>query len=424
MRHAAVRHLSVIGATGLLPIAAQADLLNDSQAVLEMKNYYFNRDYEQGAGQSRREEWAQGFLLNLQSGYTEGTVGVGLDAVGMLGLKLDSSPARSGTGLLSQASSAEPGRPGYAKRADDNYSKLGVTAKARLAESELRIGHLLPHLPLLDPNSSRLFPQTFRGAQLTSRDIESLEVRLGQIDRVKQRDSTRYEKLGLSGQNGSYKSSARSDTFRFGGADYQIRPDLQGSYHYAQLQDIYQKHYFGLKHALKLGSGTLKSEVRYFDSTKDGAGLAGRVDNQALSSRLAYNWQGHTVSGGYQKQFGDTAFTYVNGSYTYLFSEYQLSNFSQAGERVWHARYDYDFAKVGMPGLLFSTRYAKGDQARVTGFAGEGREWERDIDLGYTIQSGPLKDVSLRWRNAQVKSNYQRDSTEDRLLLSYTVKLW
>ncbi|MNE67955.1 Porin-like protein NicP precursor [compost metagenome] len=77
-----------------------------------------------------------------------------------------------------------------------------------------------------------------------------------------------------------------------------------------------------------------------------------------------------------------------------------------------------------MPGLLFSTRYAKGKQARVAGFAGEGREWERDVDLSYTLQSGPFKDVSMRWRTAQVKSNYQRDSTENRLLLSYAVKLW
>lgn len=424
MKHTVVRNLTLISGTGLLPMLAQAEFIKDSKATLEAKNYYFNRDFHEGAGQSKREEWAQGFMLNVQSGFTEGTVGFGLDAVGMLGMKLDSSPERSGTGLLSQASKPAPGQPGYARRANDDYAKLGLTAKARLAQSELRIGHLQPDLPLLQPNTSRLFPQTFRGGQLTSTDIKGLNLRLGEIDRVKQRDSTNYEKLGLSGQNGSYKSSARSDEFRFAGADYQIRPDLLGSYHYAQLQDIYQKHFFGLKHSLKLGVGTLKSELRYFDSSKDGAGLAGKVDNQAISTRLAYNWQGHTLSGGYQKQYGDTAFTYVNGSYTYLFTEYQLNNFSQTGERAWHARYDYDFASVGMPGLLFSTRYAKGDQAQVKGFNGEGRESERDIDLGYTIQSGPLKDVSLRWRNAQVKTNYQRDSTEDRVMLSYAVKLW
>lgn len=424
MKHSLARNLGLIGGTGLLPMLAQADLIGDSKATLESKNYYFNRDYREGDGQSKREEWAQGFLLNVQSGFTDGTVGFGLDAVGMLGLKLDSSPERSGTGLLSQASQPEPGQPRYARGAHDNYSKLGLTAKARLAESELRVGQLVPDMPLLQSNTSRLFPQTFQGGQLTSNDLEGLNLRLGEIDRVKQRDSTNYEALSLAGQNGSYKSSARSDEFRFAGADYQISPSLLGSYHYAQLQDIYQKHFVGLKHSQKLGAGTLKSEIRYFDSSENGAAKAGKVDNQAISTRLAYNWQGHTVSGGYQKQYGDTAFTYVNGTYTYLFTEYQLNNFSQTGERAWHARYDYDFASLGVPGLLFSTRYAKGDQAQIKGFAGEGREWERDIDLGYTVQSGPFKDVSLRWRNAQVKSNYQRDSSEDRVMLSYAVKLW
>lgn len=423
MKHTTIR-LSLIGTTGLLPIVAQADLVNDSQAVLEMKNYYFNRDFEQGSGQSRREEWAQGFALNVQSGFTEGTIGVGLDAVGMLGLKLDSSPARSGTGLLSQAARPEPGSPRYARRAHDNYTKLGLTAKARVADSELRVGHLQPDLPLLQPNTSRLFPQTFRGAQLTSGDINDLTLRLGEIDRVKQRDSTDYEKLGLNAQNGSYKSSARSDQFRYAGVDYQITPNMIGSYQHAQLQNIYQQHYLGLKHSLKTGPGTLKSELRYFDSSQNGAGLAGRVDNRALSSRMTYSWLGHSLGGGYQRQFGDTAFTYVNGSNTYLFTDYQLNNFSNAGERAWHARYDYNFAEIGVPGLLFSTRYAKGKQARVAGFAGEGREWERDVDLSYTLQSGPFKDVSMRWRTAQVKSNYQRDSTENRLLLSHAVKLW
>ncbi|WP_166363020.1 OprD family porin [Pseudomonas akapageensis] len=424
MKHTLARNLGLIGGTGLLPILAQADLISDSKATLESKNYYFNRDYRENTGQSRREEWAQGFLLNLQSGFTEGTVGFGLDAVGMLGLKLDSSPERSGTGLLSREAKAGPGKPGYARRAHDDYAKLGLTAKARLARSELRAGQLLPDLPVLQPNTSRLFPQTFEGAQITSNDIEGLNLRLGEIDRVKQRDSTNYEKLGLTGQNRSYKSAARSDEFRFAGADYQITPDLIGSYHYAQLQDIYEQSFIGLKHGLKLGPGSLKSEVRYFDAGKNGSGLAGEVNNQALSTRLTYNWQGHSLGGGYQKQSGDTAFTYVDGTSSYLFTEYQLNNFSQTRERAWHARYAYDFASLGVPGLLFSTRYAKGDQAQIKGFAGEGREWERDIDLGYTVQSGRFKDVSLRWRNAQVKSNYQRDSSEDRVMLSYMIRLW
>src|SRR5690606_40909250 len=39
---------------------------------------------------SKGEEWGQGFLLNFQSGYTAGPVGFGLDALGQVGIRLDS----------------------------------------------------------------------------------------------------------------------------------------------------------------------------------------------------------------------------------------------------------------------------------------------------------------------------------------------
>ncbi|MNU42789.1 Porin-like protein NicP precursor [compost metagenome] len=405
--------LSVVG-TGCIPGMAQADFFKDSSATLDMKNYYFNRDYREESTQSKREEWAQGFTLDVKSGFTEGVVGFGVDTVGMLGIKLDSSPDRSGTGLLNRGSD---------KRAYDDYSKLGVTGKARLAKSELRVGYLVPNLPTLQPNTSRLFPQSFNGAQLISSDIKDLTVSLGQLDQFKERDSTDYEDMRLTAQNKAYKS-ATSDQFRYAGGDYKLTPNTVVSYHYAQLENLYGQQYVGLKNSFALGAGTVKTDVRYFDADKDGSGLAGKVDNRALSTRLTWNWNGHSIGGGYQKQMGSTPFTYVDGAVTYLFTEYQLGNFSQTNERAWHARYDYDFAALGVPGLLFSTRYAKGDQAEIIGFAGEGREWERDLDISYAVQSGPLKGVSVRWRNAQNNGNYYNDTNENRLILGYTLALW
>jgi len=70
------------------------------------------------------------------------------------------------------------------------------------------------------------------------------------------------------------------------------------------------------------------------------------------------------------------------------------------------------------------TRYNRGNHANPATHAGEGREWERDTDLGYTVQSGPLKNVSMLWRNATLRSNYQRDIDENRLILTYTLPLF
>ncbi len=45
-------------------------------------------------------EWGQGFLGIFQSGYTEGTVGFGIDAHAMLGLKLDGGGGTDGSSIL------------------------------------------------------------------------------------------------------------------------------------------------------------------------------------------------------------------------------------------------------------------------------------------------------------------------------------
>lgn len=401
----------------------RADFLEDSTASLELKNYYFNRDYRDDDGQSKREEWAQGFLLRLDSGFTEGPIGFGVDTIAMYGLKLDSSPYRSGTGLLERDDQAEAGKPSYARRAKDDYAKFGATAKLHAGESELRYGYLEPRLPSLRPNTSRLFPQSFLGTQITSRDIDGLELTAGQLTRTRQRDATDYEPLSLTSKSGAYHSSATSKRFQFAGADYRLFRHTRVGYHYVQLRDIYRQHYLGLNQALDLGSGKLDIDLRYFAADEQGAAEAGRVDNRALSTRLRYRWDGHALSGGYQSQFGDTPFPYLSGTNVYLFSQYQISNFTETGERVWHVRYDYDFARLGMPGLTFTARYATGDHASVRRYDAEAREWERDLDLEYVIQSGPLEGLSLRWRNALRRANFTRDVNEDRLMVGYTLKL-
>uniref|UniRef100_UPI00272B3E27 OprD family outer membrane porin n=1 Tax=Pseudomonas sp. TaxID=306 RepID=UPI00272B3E27 len=52
-----------------------------------------------------------------------------------------------------------------------------------------------------------------------------------------------------------------------------------------------------------------------------------------------------------------------------------------------------------------------------------GKEWERDIDITYTIQTGALRNLSVQWRNAMVRSDAIRDIDENRLILAYTFTL-
>ena len=58
-----------------------------------------------------------------------------------------------------------------------------------------------------------------------------------------------------------------------------------------------------------------------------------------------------------------------------------------------------------------------------TGRGYEGKDSERDIDMSYVFQSGPVKGLGIRLRDAVARSNCRTDIDEYRVVLSYTWKL-
>ena len=390
-----------------LPGLANADFINDSTGSLELRNFYFNRDFRQEGARDKAEEWAQGFLLRMQSGYTAGTLGVGLDAVGMLGLKLDSGDGTAGSGLLPADGSGG---------SQDEYSKLDVTAKFRASKSTLRVGSLAFRSPIVSSNDSRLLPASFRGALLNVQEIDKLTLQGGKIDRIKANNSTDYSEMSANRIGGN------SDSFVFAGGDYKLTPELSASLHYGELQDIYQQHFGGLVYLKPLGEGqSFKADLRYAKSREDGNFRD--LDNRALGAMFTYSLGGHAFGAGYQRMSGDDPFPYIASSDPFLVNFVQINDFANTEERSWQARYDYNFASLGIPGLTFMTRYISGDNVRV-GAGNGGKEWERDMDLAYVVQSGPLKNLGLKWRNATVRSNFANDLDENRLILSYSLPLW
>ena len=79
------------------------------------------------------------------------------------------------------------------RRAAHDYSSLGLTAKLRVSHSTLKIGTLMPRLPVVQFNDTRLHPQTFQGGLLEVNEIDGLALQFGQLRQVKQRDSTNAE---------------------------------------------------------------------------------------------------------------------------------------------------------------------------------------------------------------------------------------
>jgi len=403
--------------------AGEGGFIDDASATLTARNYYFSRDFSDIVGpnrQSKAEEWAQGFILNVKSGYTPGPVGFGVDAIGLLGLKLDSSPDRVNTGLLPTRESG---------KAADDYSRLGLAAKLRLSKTELKVGELQPNLPVLTYSDIRLLPPSYQGVSVVSNELAGLTLQAGHLNSTSLRNEAGDDQM-LAMLGHLPQRAASSDAFNYAGGDYAFnagRTSL-GAW-YAQLEDIYQQRFLGLKHSEPLGAWTLGANLGFYDSAEDGKQLLGEIDNQALFALLSAKHGGHTFYVGYQAMFGDDAFPRVFANVSPLGNEVPTFEFASADERSWQLRYDYDFAAMGVPGLVAGVRYIRGDNvdAQATNRGGEryeGKDWERDLDIGYVVQSGALKGLGVRVRNVTARSNYRSDIDENRLILSYTIQLF
>jgi len=414
---------------------AQADFISDSKANLSMRNFYFNNDNRDGpATPSKTEEWAQGFMLDYKSGYTDGVVGVGVDALGLVGITLDSGKGRHAGGSMIPSDSDDS--------AVDQWSRLGLTGKLKVSKTELRYGTLIPKLPILVSNDGRLLPQTFEGGQITSSELKDLTLTGGRIEHATGRGSG--DQTGLAAAGGTRESNH----FDFAGGDWKVTKDLTAQYYYANLDDYYTQQFLGLMHTLALSDNqSLKTDLRYFKTDSSGAngsgtagyktsgytkGNDGEIDNRTWSAAFIYSVGAHAITAGYQSVSDGSNFTQLNqggladkgagGVSLYLYTDRLIQTFVRAGEQTTFGQYAYDFAAMGIPGLKASVIYLSGDNIKTMSGSDQ-KEWERDISLDYVLQSGSLKGLGFGWRNGKSNSDASRNQDQNRLIVSYSIPL-
>ncbi|WP_219063132.1 OprD family outer membrane porin [Pseudomonas sp. UMAB-08] len=442
----------IVGALlGSVMMSAQADFIDDSHADLTLLNRYLNQQGRDVAGSSAKaksyRDWGQGFQLNFKSGYTEGTVGVGLDVEAFYGLKLDSGGDLNNKNHQSRY-------PGSMFPLDDgksasDFAVLSPTLKMRFLKDELRIGTLYQNNPMLANTDGRLYHQTNTGAQLVSKDLSDFTFTGGDIIRTKIRNETNDSDMTTGGGN------KLSDRFLYGGADYTGIADTTLSLWYSNLQDYYQQAFIGAKHTTQLPVGSLASDFRAYRSLGIGANSAGdsdyatagyygdglkkgQINQSTISLMESYSLAGHTLGLGLQKNTGESDFPYLDsglnsgdarqgpgaGADTPALTNLQLNKFQHAGERTWLAQYKYDFGQLGVKGLGFAATYGHGDQIKVA--SGGSSEWERDLALAYQVPEGKLKGLGVTWKNARANPSMtgQTMQDENRFYVSYIVPLW
>lgn len=391
--------------------AAQADFFDDSHLSLGMRNFYVDRDYKQdNAAKSRTGSWSQGFDLQFISGYTEGPVQFGLDLDGQFAYRLDGSKARAPDGALPVQTDGSPVR---------DYGHAAATAKMRFSKTELKIGDQRPNLPVAQYDPTRQLVTSYTGALLESKEIKDLTLTAGRFWEITGRESSNSEKIYLWGDS----PKLASDGLDFAGASYNFTPKLTGTYFYGKLEDIYRQHYLGLVYKTPIGAGySLKTDLRYFNNKEEGQALSGRVDNRTYGAMFSLNKGGHTFGLGYQRMLGlDTFPTFNSYAPAAYLINWSALGFVKPGERSWQARYDYDFAAAGVPGLKWMARWMEGNDINL---GAQSHETERTSILSYVIQSGPLKGFGTSWMNIHVNTRDTSQYEENRLILTYTLNVW
>ncbi|MGE8370292.1 MAG: OprD family porin [Pseudomonas putida] len=416
--------LAVAAGTSQLAMASAQDeskgFIEDSKLNVKTRMLYFSRDFRNNAPgtQSRVEETGLGFLGTFESGFTQGTVGFGVDAIGMLGLKLDSGRGRAGTGLFPTGSDG---------RSQDDYSEAGGAVKMRISNTVLKWGDQFTALPVLATDDSRLLPEVAEGGLITSNEIDGLTLHAGHFTAMNAQAQTYHDSLNMT----------EADVF---GGTYAINDNLSTSVYYSHIEDHFRKWYGNINWALPISDKQgLVFDFNIYDTKSIGNNLTGafvskadgsnELDNIAASLSAAYNIGAHTFTLAYQKVSGDGDYAYgVDGGGTvFLANSVARSDFNAEDEKSWQARYDLNFAEFGVPGLTFMTRYVRGTGA-TTRTTDDGKEWERDIDVKYVMQSGPAKDLSLRVRQATYRSGdgvyYGSPSIDElRLIVEYPLSI-
>jgi porin-like protein GalP len=408
-----------------LPAFAEG-FAQDAKVNLNLRNFYFNRNYvnnpDTAAARGQAAEWTQAFILDAKSGFTSGTVGFGVDVLGMFAVKLDGGGGTYGTQLLPVHDGNQPA---------DNFGRLGVAGKMKISKTELKVGEWMPVLPILRSDDGRSLPQTFQGAQITSKDIENVTLYGGQFTHNSQRGDASMERMSLAQADRVVRGSptVSGDKFNFAGAEYTFnsKRTLVGAW-YSQLEDIYHQKYFQLLHSQPIAEGiTAGANLGYFIGDTDGAGLTGvDQDNRTMSGLFSLKVGYNTFFVGLQKVMGGANWQRISGTSggTLANDSYGWS-YELKGEKSWQLRHDYDFAGLGVPGLTLMNRYIKGSNVHL-GTVTDGEDRGRETEVAYVIQSGTFKSLSVKWRNSMLRRGYAPANTsfdENRLIIQYPISI-
>ena len=429
--------LAVAAAVSQAALASQQSeaqgFIQDSSFNLLNRAFYFNRDFRNGGfngagtnaskpGQENgyREEAAYGIMGFYESGFTQGTIGFGVDAYGFLGIRLDGGGGRTGTLLAPIGGDGTP---------EQDWSEAGGAVKLRWSNTVLKYGEQQFGNPVVGTGDARLLPETATGFFLSSEEVEGLVLDAGHITAMNNFNSSNSDDELLIQYAGDV-----GDAISWAGLTYTPADSLTLSLYGSHVEDTWNRYYANLGYTLALGGEqSLNFDLNVYRTNDVGQSLAGEIGSTDWSLAGKYSIGAHTLTLAFQQIDDEAGFVYIGFDGIYLANSVQYSDFNSPGEESWQLRYDLDMANYGVPGLSFMTRYILGrdidsdDTDPGSAFAGAGgKHWERDIEAKYVVQAGKAKDLSFRVRQATHRGTSDQidgDIDEVRLIVEYPLSV-
>ncbi|WP_434561595.1 OprD family porin [Pseudomonas sp. Z5-35] len=414
--------LAVSASTSQFAVASSQEeskgFFEDQSLNVLSRALYMNRDWKNNDSdeQSYREEAGLGVRATYESGFTQGTVGVGVDAFAFGSARFDGSAGRAGNGLFAQDSDGD---------LEHTQSKAGGAVKFRLSDTVLKYGNQVVASPVFSTDDSRLLPEVATGTLITSKEIKGLELSAGRFTSLS--SQTGMGRDSINGRNDAGIRNPGLTSANIAGATYQFTDNFVAGVAASDVEDYFKKKYINLNYTLPINEDqSLNFDFNGYDSESQGRELSGNIDNRIWSLAAAYAIGAHKFTVAHQRSTGDTGYLYgVDGNGTiFLANSIQYSDFNNEDERSWQARYDLNMKTYGVPGLSFMTRYVRGDNITI-GDDSDNKEHELDFETKYVMQSGPAKDLSFRVRSAFYRGSdgVGRDNNDFRFIVEYPLSI-
>jgi hypothetical protein len=371
-------------------------------------------------------------MLDARSGYAQlGNLQLGIDVLVQYAVRLNGRDRNadwvlpyngvSGTGTGQQ---------------DRDFGKIGATLKARISQTELRVGEILPVTPVLVFDPSRQLLTTYNGVWLESKDINQTKLTLGYLDSINARYENQPMDFGLWPK--PLNNNGKTDGMYVVGVDYQFNKQWSASYFYGDARDIYRQNYLGMNYKNSYDRFKLDTHLRFFDNAGSGDAVYGDIDNQAVSFGSMLTYGAHSFGLSYQQMFGDQGQSAVSGMphfpslagwvpQPYL-DNWSVVSFVRQHEKSVGVSYSYDFNELGLPGLKTTAKYWYGWDVDSNGPAStlnaEGKEAEFNFILNYVVPEGKLKGLGVQWMYIDVDFDHiagqPSDLQEHRIATTYT----